>query len=94
MVGFGAWNDPRDKVVMLDLFKAEGGVFNMPDNPANVPQPKVDTMRLNMTEACEGGQGEYELDSGVSGTVIFRRIANDNLRNCINQNPRPAPWFD
>ncbi len=94
MVGFGTWDDPRDPVLDLTLFKSEGGMFNMPDSAENVPQPEVGTMRVDMTDRCEGGIGTYTLDSGLSGTVNFRRIASDRLIPCINQNPRPGPWFD
>lgn len=94
MVMFGTFDSPRDTVVEMDVFAPEGGMFNMPDDPANVPQPKVGTFQLDMNRQCQGGEGHFDLDSGLSGTIKLRRITNANLESCMEQDPRPGPWYD
>lgn len=87
MVALGAYDDASDTVIEMDVFAPEGGLFN---DPRMVDQPRVGTMTLDLHRGCEGGEGRYQLDSGLSGTVTLGRVANDNLEDCFALTARPG----
>jgi hypothetical protein len=57
-----------------------GGIF---DDPTATTNTSNGTIKLKFTD-CESGTAEYNSpSSGLSGTVPFRRIANDKVVLCV-----------
>jgi plastocyanin len=72
----------EDNVATLDATLTTGGLFDNPQTVTNSAPGTQGTVILTFTD-CRGGVAEYDFTAaGVSGSVPFRRLSDDNVALC------------
>jgi hypothetical protein len=89
LTAFGNYENETDQVVEMTVYEAKGGLFNQGKVESNDP---VGTLTIDMFNLCEGGEFRFNLDSGLSGSSLMKRNANDLLDDCRSVNPRAAVY--
>ena len=89
LTAFGNYQNETDQVVEMTVYEAKGGLFNQGKVESNDP---VGTLTLDMFNLCAGGEFRFNLDSGLSGSSLMKRNANDLLDDCRGVKPRAAVY--
>ena len=89
LTAFGNYENETDRVVELTVYEAKNGLFNQGKVESNDP---VGALTIDMFNLCEGGEFRFNLDSGLSGSSLMKRNANDNLDECVSIGARPGRY--
>ena len=89
LTAFGNYENETDRVVELTVYEAKNGLFNQCKVESNDP---VGALTIDMFNLCEGGEFRFNLDSGLSGSSLMKRNANDNLDECVSIGARPGRY--
>jgi hypothetical protein len=89
LTAFGNYENKNDQAVEMTVYEAKKGLFNQGKVESNDP---VGTLTIDMFNLCEGGEFRFNLDSGLSGSSLMKRNANDNLDECVSVDARPGRY--